>query len=140
MDKLIEKLLTFVIIVSFFTLSFALLNLNSIEYRINSKDLINNKNTLKFKDDASKWLIEHTDCKDFGILRKSNYAITKCVLADDTVVYFKDNKKRNENIKDDYFYEFDSSYDTFNVYSEHLNEEDVRQDFHNLLGVEFVKR
>lgn len=139
MDKLIEKLLTFVIVFAFLTVSFALLNINKIEYNIKIKDLKNDDEVMVFESNFSNWLLNHTSCKKFGILRRDNYAITQCELENGDIEYLKDDVKKMDGIDGDYFYFYNDKERTFTIFSKSKNKELVEKDFYHLLGVEFKK-
>lgn len=136
MDKLIEKALTFIILISFLSVSFALLNLNAIEYKIKSKDVKENDSVVVFENNISQWLLDNTLCEEFGILRRSSYAITKCIGKDGEISYLKDDVPMIYDLKKDYFYEYEHGQKNFKAYVLEAKPKEIEKDFYNLLGVE----
>lgn len=139
MDKLIEKLLTFIIVFSFLTLAFTIMNINMVEYKVKSSKIAKEENFM-FKELVSTWLVDNTDCKDFGIYFEDDYVITECKKENDTV-YYVDNHKKSTTITEDYFYKYNGDTNEFFVYSENpiLDKIFIKNDFTQFLGIELTE-
>lgn len=145
MNKLFEKMLTFIIFTSFFLISYVIFNINEVEYKIKEKRLIGE--TIIAEMTAPEWLINHSACERFKTYKKQDYGITKCINGDD-VKFFKD-KDSDYSFEDDYLYIFNKNKKKVLIIANVENKkekdeinkltENILADFSHLLGAKYEK-
>ncbi len=145
MDKLFEKVLSFIILSSFLGLSYIIFNINEYEYKSKSKELQKGMSIETFK--IPEWLKEHSRCDEFSILKQKKYTITKCLIGNQTT-YFKDDTDQ-KSIDLEYLYEYNNKTNLINIFVTQTDFSDsnrkdlstkITEDFAHFLGVSFKEK
>lgn len=142
MDKLFEKILSFLILTAFMGLSFVIFNINEYEYKIKARDF--KKGIIVETYKIPQWLKENSECEEFSILKQHKYTITECTNKGETVYFKEDTGLKSKDIEYLYHYVEKTdlihiyvSMDTFNESSKEELAEIITNDFANFLGVQF---
>lgn len=141
MNKLFEKILTFIIFTTFFFISYLIFNINEVEHKIKEKRLTDGDILVEM--DAPKWLIDYSACEQFFTYKKQKYGITKCINGDD-ISFFKD-KDKDYSFENEYLYVFNKkNKKVLIIVNMEINSnerekliKDIKIDFSHLLGINY---